>query len=81
MSGGCFQQTNRKTAVLASLNEFIKNIPTCLLFPSTVFKQFLYLVIFVPFQVIPQKKSYSFDKCSLPVSASKTTVKMIDHRA
>ena len=56
MSGGCFQQTNRKTAVLASLNEFINNIPTCLLFPSTVFKQFLYLVIFVPFQVIPQKK-------------------------
>ena len=81
MSGGCFQQTNRKTAVLASLNEFIKNIPTCLLFPSTVFKQFLYLVIFVPFQVIPQKKSYSFDKYSLPVSASKTTVKMIDHSA
>ena len=81
MSGGCFQQTNRKTAVLASLNEFINNIPTCLLFPSTVFKQFLYLVIFVPFQVIPQKKSYSFDKCSLSVSASKTKVKMIDHRA
>ena len=81
MSGGCFQKTNRKTAALASLNEFINNIPTCLLFPSTVFKQFLYLVIFVPFQVIPQKKSYSFDKCSLPVSPSKTTVKIIDHRA
>lgn len=81
MSGGCFQQTNRKTSVLASLNEFINNIPTCSLFSSTVFKQFLYLVIFVPFQVIPQKKSYSFDKCFLPVSASKTTVKMIDHRA
>lgn len=27
------------------------------------------------------EKSYSFDKRSLPVSASKTTVKMIDHRA
>ena len=78
MSGGCFQQTNRKTAVLASLNEFINNIPTCLRCVQAI-------SLSCHFRSISgdssEKKSYSFDKCSLPVSASKTKVKMIDHRA